>query len=239
MSAFLETLGEAAGEIISHKAVLEIKDYEVIETSATGTAKATSLLARASNAIGGGATNLIASAQQTKLANSVTNAFGIENRGYDEGVITVQYNPASIRYSASVTSDIDPKIEESIKDASKSMKRMVTMCTGAGEIDFSFTLVFHRRFEGDQSVKQQMELILNMLYSRRCTKEVTFSWANMVATGRLISFSGKYDMFETTGNPMSGSMDITIRLATEPKAINKAIDKIGEDRNDKLESGAG
>jgi tryptophanyl-tRNA synthetase len=38
---------------------------------------------------------------------------------------------------------------------------------------------------------------------------------------------------------MSGSMDMTIRLATEPKEINKTIDKIGEDRNDKLESGAG
>jgi hypothetical protein len=239
MSKFLEATGKAVGEVISHKAILEIKDYNAIDMSATGTAKAKSLLARASNAIGGGATNLLASAQQTNIANKVSDKLGIDNRGYDEGVITVQYNPASIKYSASVTSDIDPKIEESLQNASKSMKRMVTMCTGAGEIDFSFTLVFHRRFAGDQSVKQQMELILNMLYSRKCTKEVTFSWANMVATGRLISFSGKYDMFETTGNPMSGSMDMTIRLATEPKAINKVIDKIGEDRNDKLESGAG
>lgn len=238
MSKFLEAAGEVVGEVISNKAVLEIKDY-ALATSMTDTEKATSLLARASNAIGGGATNLIASAKQSSVVTAVTNKLGIDNRGYNEGVITVQYNPASIRYSASVTGNMDPKYEESIKNASGLTKRLITMRTGAGEIDFSFTIVFHRRFAGDQSVKQQMELILNMLYSRKCTKEVTFSWSNMVATGRLISFSGKYDMFETTGNPMSGSMDMTIRLATEPKEINKTIDKIGEDRNDKLESGAG
>jgi hypothetical protein len=238
MGKFLKTVGEGVGEVVSHKAVLVIKNYAQMDKM-TANAEAKSLLAMASDSLGGDVASLAQKAKQSKLVNTVTNALNIDNRGLDEGVIQVQYNPSSIRYSARSSGDIPPKYEKTYKSANSSQQRLLKSLVGSGEIDFSFTLVFHRKYVGDQSVRQQMELILNMLYSRTSTKEVTFVWANMVATGRLISFSGKYDMFETTGNPMSGSMDMTIRLATEPNAIVKTIDTLGEERNDKLESGDG
>jgi hypothetical protein len=159
----------------------------------------------------------------------VKSAVGLEARGIDEGVIQVQYNPSSIKYSGSAPYDaVPPKSENRDGDTN-----VVTTVTSSSAINMSFTLVFHSQYTTDQSVKKQMELIMNMIYDSP-TKEISFSWSNMQATGTLVSFSGKYDMFDLNGNPTSGRMDMTMRLQIEDKAVDKIMDNAEKGRNDNV-----
>ena len=96
----------------------------------------------------------------------------------------------------------------------------------------SFELVFHSKYPLDTSVKEQMELLLNMLYSTP-EKMVKFSWANMQIRGQIVAFSGKYDMFDVTGNPTSGSMNITIQTKMTVGEVSKNFKKIEKERKNK------
>jgi hypothetical protein len=54
----------------------------------------------------------------------------------------------------------------------------------------------------------------------------------MKASGTLISFSGKYDMFDLTGNPISGRMEMTMRLQIDDKTADKMMSNAEKGRND-------
>lgn len=127
----------------------------------------------------------------------------------DSAEITVQYNPASIQYRASVTESSQVKYE-----SQGDTNYQIAPVTGENSVEMSFTLVFHSRFSGDTSVREQIERILDMI-RQSPTRQVEFRWGKIQMEGRLVSFSGEYDMFDTSGIPVSGHMDMTIERAAK------------------------
>jgi hypothetical protein len=215
---------QAVGEVISHKATLEILEYGFITTNKFAKESgANTLLAKAAGVIGNGVNDLLNS---PTIIDNAKDALGIETRGLDQGVIQVQYNPASIKYSGNVPQEKTNNLPVNVNGK----KMILTTVSSTSTINMSFSLVFHSKYTTDPSVKEQMEYIMNMLSQTRL-KVVRFSWANMVATGKLVSFSGKYDMFDLTGNPTSGHMDLTIRMETTEAEVRKWLEAAQEDRD--------
>lgn len=157
----------------------------------------------------------------TQQADAVQNRAGIK-----DGTITVQYNPASIKYRA-VTSTRD-----TAKPDVGTNTKMVTSIPGKSTVDMSFDLVFHSTGDGDESVREQMELVMNMIYDSP-TRNIKFAWGKLLIEGKLTSFSGEYDMFDAAGRPVSGRMSLTVRIEPSEKQVEKSIDEIGKERKDK------
>lgn len=153
----------------------------------------------------------------------------------DNGMITVQYNPASIRYRAVAMAQRTSS--QDVGATTENIKPIPRMSM----VDMSFRLVFHSTGDDDESVRDQMELIMNMVCSSP-TKKASFSWGKLAAAGKLVSFSGEYDMFDDKGRPISGHMDMTIRTQADAKQEARTLDKIEAERSTKeakSESGAG
>ena len=149
--------------------------------------------------------------------------------GQEKCEIVVQYNPASIKYRAGISQNRSIKYERQNKEVYK-----ITAITGESTADISFTLVFHSRFEGDPSVQEQMDLLFNMI-RRSPEKQIEFLWSNIYVQGRLVSFSGVYDMFDSTGGPISGHMDITIETSTKVERTSKTLQNLdNKKQQDKL-----
>lgn len=143
-----------------------------------------------------------------------------------DGTVIVQYNPASIKYRASTSPQKTEEREEGTKT------KMVTSIPRQSMVEMSFDLVFHSTGDGDESVREQMELVMNMIYDSP-TRSVRFAWGELVIEGKLIGFSGEYDMFDALGRPISGRMSLTIRTVPSNRQVDKAIDEIGRERRDK------
>lgn len=146
----------------------------------------------------------------------------------NNGVIMVQYNPASIKYHA--RSSTNSKEEEKPGDAT----RTITTISRTSTVDMSLELVFHSSNDTDESVREQMELIMDMIYDSP-TKRVKFAWGKLQTEGKLTSFSGEYNMFDATGRPIGGRMSLTIRVEREKilKQTEKVIDKLDEKSENK------
>ena len=144
-----------------------------------------------------------------------------------DDIIIVQYNPASIKYHASTST------KETTEPEAGSETRMITSVTAQCTVDMSFELIFHNTGGKDESTKEQMELVMNMLYDSP-TKNVRFAWGKLEVEGKLVSFSGEYDMFDSLGKPISGRMRLTIRTVTSPEVVTKNINEIEKKRDDKL-----
>lgn len=67
------------------------------------------------------------------------------------------------------------------------------------------------------SVKPQMDGIMSLL-TRTYTRHVLFFWAKMCFQGELSSVSSHYKMFNTTGSPVRGEIQLTIRQSEDPAA---------------------
>ncbi len=106
----------------------------------------------------------------------------------------------------------------------------ITSVTGESSVDMSFSLVFHSRFPGDLSVRQQMERILKMI-RQSPTRQVGFRWEGIQMVGRLVSFSGEYDMFDASGVPVSGHMDLTIETSAKLERTSRTIARLEESEN--------
>lgn len=143
------------------------------------------------------------------------------------GIITVQYNPASIQYSAGISEHTDVK-----SDIEEGRTVQITTITSESTIDMSFTLVFHQKTPKDSSVREQMELVMDMVCNSP-TKWVDFSWADIHMEGKLVSFSGAYDMFDHAGNPISGHMDLTIEASTKAESTSRILGRLADRRRDK------
>lgn len=148
---------------------------------------------------------------------------GREDEDIKNGIITVQYNPASIQYSAGISEHTDVK-----SDIEEGRTVQITTITSESTIDMSFTLVFHQKTPKDSSVREQMELVMDMVCNSP-TKWVDFSWADIHMEGKLVSFSGAYDMFDRAGNPLSGHMDLTIEASTKAESTSRILGRL-EDR---------
>lgn len=143
-----------------------------------------------------------------------------------DGVISVQYNPASIRCHAGTSTEKTAQLDVG------SSTEMVTTITGKSTVDVSFELVFHSVNDTDETVRDQMELVMNMLYDSP-TKKVTFTWGKIEMSGKLVGFSGEYDMFDAVGRPISGHMQLTVRTETSVKQIERTLDRLDEEHKGK------
>lgn len=143
-----------------------------------------------------------------------------------DGIIAVQYNPASIRYHAGTSEQktAEPDVGTNTE--------MVTTIARKSTVDVSFELVFHSADERDESVREQMEMVMDMLYDSP-TKKVRFSWGKMEFTGKLVGFSGEYDMFDDLGRPISGHMQLTIRTETTVKQVERTLNRLDQEHRDK------
>lgn len=148
----------------------------------------------------------LSASEKTAAALSGVNTKTIDNLTADsinDCVITVQYNPKSLRFGAAASKNRRKHDDTGGGDLKNSPK--------SGKIQMSVELVFVQKQEGDSSVKEQMELLLRiLLYDEG--KRVRFSWADMQIEGILTSFSGAYDMFDGMGNPISGNMALGISV---------------------------
>lgn len=228
--AFKEKVLKGAGEVISHKAILEIDFNNKAENNSFASDNdLKSGISKVSNALNQKVTNFLDTpGKLTPYVTKAKNALGIENRGLKDGVIVVQYNPASIKYHATTSEKKTNK-----KEQKYGQNFNVLTITNTSNIEMSFTLVFHSSYPTDQSVREQMELILNMI-QRSPSQKVKFSWANMQTEGKLVSFTGVYDMFDMTGTPISGHMDMTIKMELTIERTKKTLDKLDEEHKDKL-----
>jgi hypothetical protein len=214
---------EALGQIVSNKATLVIMRPG---SKFSNKSAAKTKLGKYADKIGSTVTGWV---DNFSLLDSVKSYFGINTEGLEDGVIEVQYNPASIKYSGSISDNSKSQKTET----GSTEDRTLTNVSPASNIDMSFTLVFHSRFTTDQSVREQMELVIGMLYSSPI-KDVVFCWSNMMAYGTVTSFNGKYDMFDLSGNPISGKMDITMKLLPNKRTRSISLSQIGQTRNDKV-----
>lgn len=172
--------------------------------------------------------NSVLAAAANQLRRSAANAVSkVPDASIQDGVITVQYNPASIRYHASTSTQKTAEPDVGIST------EMVTTITGKSTVDMSFQLVFHSADDTDESVREQMELVMNMLYDSP-TKKVKFAWGKIEMEGKLVGFSGEYDMFDALGRPVSGHMQLTIRMETTVKQVERTLDRLDEGHKDKL-----
>lgn len=172
---------------------------------------------------------LTAAADRLKQsASAVSQTGGEQSRAVirDDGTVTVQYNPASIKYRAITSGQktAEPEVGTNTK--------MVTSITGKSMVEMSFELVFHSTGDDDESVREQMELVMNMIYDSP-TKKIKFAWGKLVTEGKLTGFSGEYDMFDALGRPVSGHMSLTIRTVTPPKQVDKTLDGMDQEHKDK------
>lgn len=222
-----ETILNGIGELVVHQAILEIENYDKAGAKnhfeKQNNAKA--VTTKASDVLHKKVMDplLKKPGKLTPLVHKVKDTFGIEKRGIEDGVLIVQYNPRSIKMEGSTSDQNEVKCEDD---------RRITTVTHNSTVKVSFELVFHSKYPLDTSVKEQMELIMNMIYSTP-EKKVKFSWANMQIRGQIISFSGKYDMFDATGNPTSGSMSITIQSSMSVKEVSRITEKMDKERSDK------
>lgn len=220
---------KAAGEIASHKAILEIDYKKGIGKNIMSSDKGVSTkLAEVSNKLNEKVTNFIDTpGKLTPYIDGAKESLGLETRGLKDGVIQVQYNPARIKYHASTSEKTSEK-----KDMLEGKAVKINTITNTSTVTMSFTLVFHSKYPTDQSVREQMELITSMIYNSP-TRKTKFSWANMRIEGKMVSFTGVYDMFDMTGTPTSGHMDITIQAVNSVQEIHKILDHLDEEHNDK------
>lgn len=133
--------------------------------------------------------------------------------------LTVQYNPQSIRYRARISEGGPQKKDD------------ITTVTRESTVEMSFTLVFYDQSPEDQAVKERMEQIMDMIHDSP-TKRIRFSWADIRIEGALTSFSGAYDMFDPSGKPVSGHMDLTIETKMSAQQTQEILDELEEEHVD-------
>lgn len=200
------------------KALLEIDQSRGVQQSAAAGGRF-----RAGTSV----TALAADRLNRSAANAVNAVAPRNTAQIRDGLIAVQYNPASIRYHAGTSTQktTEPDVGTNTE--------MVTTITGKSTVDVSFQLVFHSVGEGDESVREQMELVMDMLYDSP-TKRVSFYWGNIEMTGKLVSFSGEYDMFDELGRPISGHMQLTIRTETTVKQVERTLNRLDQEHRDQI-----
>lgn len=141
----------------------------------------------------------------------------------DEGIIEVQYNPASLSMQGTM---------ESRTEEAEEQKRKITTITSVGVVKMTVELLFGAESRTDTGVMEQMTKLLTMMRLSP-TKQVRFSWGKMQITGKVICFEGSYNMFYGSGLPAAGKIKMTIQSEAEAKKIEKKISEMTEEHSDR------
>lgn len=207
MSEAMSSAEALVQELLENRAVIEILDSQ--PSAGTSSGGAVSIAGIAANVLDKGINGLAA------------------GTGRGENCITAQFNPSTVKYSASASEG----------DASAAEGNLITRTvTSYCSVKMTVELLFYRRYPLDDSVEKQIGRMLSfMIHSKgRC---IRFSWANMVMEGEVESFSGEYNMFDTFGSPVSGKVDLTISSKSTIKQVSRMYQNLSQPRPQQTDSG--
>ena len=81
--------------------------------------------------------------------------------------------------------------------------------------------------KGGYTVRPQIDGLMGVIMDMN-TRGVAFVWQDMVFEGQVSDLRSSYDMFNMTGNPISGSIDMSITQNLDGESLNawdKALDR--------------
>ncbi len=150
--------------------------------------------------------------------NALKYETALKQNGYDNFFrFEVQYNPATIRLNTSTGTG----------NKSQSKKGVKTNSTGKNEnnennendkkeavFGAESTLSFDLIFADCNGVRKKMDSIMSLL-SSSFTQQVIFFWSKMVFRGTVTSVSNTYTMFDSSGIPIMGTMNLSISQKTQ------------------------
>lgn len=139
-------------------------------------------------------------------------------------VITVQYNPTSLKISSSLEQVREDALSPELQEVYKKMG-------GACSFDLSVSLIYSSRYPTDTGVREAVNRFLAFI-TTSSDRLVTFAWGNHLFRGVMTNLNCRYQQFERTGNPTYATVDITLKGS--PDIAVKAIDKMDKERNNKL-----
>lgn len=135
--------------------------------------------------------------------------------GTGEKTFVVQYNPTSLKFQGNA-----PQTDEIQGDQG-------TQIPGTGAVSMSVDLVFHAIAPGDSSAFHTVETMMHTIQTST-TKRVKFCWGKMIVEGELTGFTGNYDMFDSTGTPISGFVSLNIRVKAKTSTVEKRMEEMTE-----------
>lgn len=127
-------------------------------------------------------------------------------QGEEKQVISVQYNPSSLR--------ITQQVREQADNAGEGLDRETNVagnCTRMLEVELVFAGVDKA---APDIVQNRVEAFLTLMM-RSPDRRITFSWGKLECTGCVSSMNASYDMFDGLGNPLVGRVGLTIREDAE------------------------
>lgn len=195
-----------AGEKKEHSGKKEVLNKAVIQILNQGSA---TRLKRGGRGRGGGALE----AAGRSLKGEKQSGAAAKERD-QEREITVQYNPSGIRYSNSI-SDASALPSEGAGTGNNVM--------GGCTRSMSAELVFTQEGPGDESVRIKIDKFLALIM-KSPDKRITFSWGDMSCTGKITGLNAVYDAFDPSGNPLHGTVRLTVTQETEQRS--GSFDKI-------------
>jgi hypothetical protein len=194
-------------------------------------------------------TNLSSSNQQSSATQAATTAEALSKAftGGTSGkntqqsglkVLTVQFNPNEISFSSSPQEEKKGDNTKVDKVLTQPFKTIMTVSLIFEEIHNTDAFIWDKQnavFRGslkeklqnsslvsaikDYSVKNQIDGILALL-ANRLTRNVVFNWGKQSVTGVLQSAEAEYTMFNTSGNPIMGSVTLKIGVTSFAKQEN-------------------
>lgn len=210
--------GGMAADAFAEAAVLEVIDFNPAELNERGNLNVgktgDSLLSGVSDALSG-----VKNAAKTagKVMDAVT---GKNVKGVEEGVLKMQFNPSSLKFSGSASNSMsqydDPQINQ---------------IPSKGKIDFSCDFVIYEDTLSSETVAERMEFLLKYVMFTPY-KKVKFTWGKLVVTGKISSLNSSYEMFDKTGAPVMGKISMTMKTDLDTKEFDKMIQEIGKEKAD-------
>ena len=214
----LSMVSGMGADAFAEAAVLEVIDFNPAELEERGNINVgktgDSLLSGVSDALSG-----IKNA--AKMAGKAKDAVTGKNiNGVEAGVLKMQFNPSSLKFSGSASNSMgqydDPQINQ---------------IPSKGKIDFSCDFVIYEDSLSSESVAERMEFLLKHVMFTPY-KKVKFTWGKLVVTGKISSLNSSYEMFDKTGAPVMGKISMSMKTDLDTKEVDKMIQEIGKEKAD-------
>ena len=190
-----------------------------------------SLLSKASKALDGGDVSEPSGFFGTvgaMLKGLAKNYVGKKAAGFfdpsDPRIMNVQFNPASINISNEMGDSREVKelpVKTDDKKNNDDKKEIVNVVRPVTET-FAVTLLMASAEKGDDSVRRRAEVFLE---AANKASPVAFAWGNMQVVGCISDLNVEYTMFDSRGEPIRASVELTLQNAWEEKVSSKVIDK--------------
>lgn len=142
-----------------------------------------------------------------------------ENDGTKQRV-SVQYNPASVSFSA-YARDTELKDKENGEDSAESTRQNTNTACTCMNIDLIFD---------DANNLENIFAFINLLNCSN-NRQVTFYWSEFCFQGELTGVNTEFTMFNIMGNPVRGKVSLSIQQDYSDEGVSKnendrAFDKL-------------